>query len=88
VLYSLEYLHHAPEEKDFERQFVPHQITDRYPDVHPLLLRIVNKTFVRDVNTRFPTDEAGRTDPTGFTELIKTLEVCRRTFDQVRSTSG
>jgi protein phosphatase len=84
MLYALEYLHHAPEEKDFERQFVPRQITDRYPDVHPLLLRLVNKTFVRDVNTRFPTDEAGKVDPTGFAELIRTLEQCRRSFDQVR----
>lgn len=84
MLYALEYLHHAPEEKDFERQFVPRQITDRYPDVHPLLLRLVNKTFVRDVNTRFPTDEAGKIDPTGFVELMRTLEQCRRTFDQVR----
>ena len=84
MLYSLEYLHHAPEEKDFEAKFVPRQITDRYPDVHPLLLRLINKTFVRDVNTRFPTDEATRTDPTGFAELIKTLETCRRTFDRVR----
>jgi PPM family protein phosphatase len=84
LLYSLEYLHHSPEEKDFERQFVPRQITDKFPDVHPLLLRIINKTFVRDVNTRFPTDEAGRTDPTGFTELIRTLEICQQTFDKVR----
>ncbi len=84
MLYSLEYLHHALEEKDFERQFAPRQITDRYPDVHPLFLRLVNKTFVRDVNTRFPTDEAGKVDPTGFTELIRTLEQCRRSFDQVR----
>jgi protein phosphatase len=84
MLYSLEYLHHTLEEKDFERQFVPRQITDRYPDVHPLLLRVLNKTFVRDANTRFPTDEAGRTDASGFTELIRTLEICRRVFDQVR----
>jgi serine/threonine protein phosphatase PrpC len=84
MLYSLEYLHHTPEEKDFEQKFVPRQITDRYPDVHPLLLRLINKTFVRDVNTRFPTDEAGRTDKTGFQELIRTLETCRRAFDQVR----
>jgi serine/threonine protein phosphatase PrpC len=84
LLYALEYLHHPLEEKDFERQFVPLQITERYPDVHPLFLRLINKTFVRDVNTRFPTDEAGRTDPTGFDELVKTLDVCRRTFDKVR----
>jgi protein phosphatase len=84
MLYSLEYLHHALEEKDFERQFVPNQITDRFPDVHPGFNRLINKTFVRDVNTRFPTDEASKEDGTGFTELIRTLDVCRRTFDNVR----
>ncbi len=84
LIYSLEYLHHPLEEKDFERQFAPNLITDRYPDVHPLFFRLVNKTFVRDLNSRFPTDEAGRTDATGFTELINTLEVCRQTFDKVR----
>jgi PPM family protein phosphatase len=84
MLYALEYLHHPPEEKDFEKQFVPRQISDRFPDVHPLLLRLINKTFVRDINTRFPTDEAGKVDSTGFAELIRTLEVCRRAFDQVR----
>jgi PPM family protein phosphatase len=84
LLYSLEYLHHALEEKDFEHQFSPKLITDRYPDVHPLFFRLVSKTFVRDVNTRFPTDEASKTDPTGITELIAALEVCRRTFENVR----
>jgi serine/threonine protein phosphatase PrpC len=84
LLYSLEYLHHALEEKDFERQFVPRQITDRFPDVHPGFSRLLNKTFVRDLNTRFPTDEASKEDATGFTELIRTLDVCRRTFDNVR----
>jgi serine/threonine protein phosphatase PrpC len=84
LLYSLEYLHHALEEKDFEHQFSPKLITDRYPDVHPLFFRLMSKTFVRDVNTRFPTDEASKADPTGITELIGTLEVCRRSFDNVR----
>ncbi len=84
MLYSLEYLHHALEEKDFERQFVPTQITERFPDVHPLFLRLINKTFCRDLNTRFPTDEAGKKDPTGFSELIDTIKVCRRSFDNVR----
>ncbi len=84
LLYSLEYLHHPLEEKDFERQFTPLQITERFPDVHPLFLRIINKTFCRDVNTRFPTDEMNKTDPTGFTELIKTLGVAGRAFDDVR----
>jgi protein phosphatase len=84
MLYSLEYLHHSLEEKDFERQFTPRLITDRYPDVHPAFFRLVCKTFVRDLNTRFPTDEAGREDATGFTELIRTLDACRRNFDNCR----
>ena len=85
MLYSLEFLHHPLEDKNFERQFTPKQITDEgFPDVHPLFFRLLNKTFVRDLHTRFPTDEAIRVDPSGFTELIKALDVCRRNFDNVR----
>jgi len=84
MLYSLEYLHHSLEEKDFEHQFSPKQITERFPDVHPLFFRLLNKTFVRDLATRFPTDEAVKVDPSGFSELIKSLDVCRRNFDNVR----
>ena len=67
MLYALEYLHHGLEEKDFERQFSPKLITDRYPDVHPGFFRLVSKTFNRDLNTRFPTDEASKEDATGIT---------------------
>jgi protein phosphatase len=84
MLYSLEYLHHPLEEKDFERQFMPLQITERFPDVHPLFLRLINKTFVRDPNTRFPTDEMTKTDPSGCTELIRTLGIAGKAFDEVR----
>jgi protein phosphatase len=84
ILYSLEYLHHGLEEKDFESPYVPKQITDRFPDVHPLLPRLINKTFIRDVNGRFPSDDGARTDPTGFTELIDALGICRKAFDRVR----
>jgi PPM family protein phosphatase len=84
LLYALEYLHHDLEEKDFERQFSPKLITDRYPDVHPGFFRLISKTFNRDPNSRFPTDEASKEDRTGFAELIHTLEVCRKTFDSVR----
>jgi protein phosphatase len=84
MLYALEYLHHELTESDFERQFSPKLITDRCPDVHPAFFRLISKTFVRDPGTRFPSDEAVKDDPTGFTELIRTLEVCGRTFDSVR----
>jgi protein phosphatase len=84
LLYALEYLHHDLEEKDFEAKYQPKQITDRYPDVHPLFFRLICKTFVKDPNTRFPTDEAGKEDPTGFVELGRVLEVCSKTLDRVR----
>jgi serine/threonine protein phosphatase PrpC len=84
LLYALEYLHHGLEEKDFEGPFIPKQITDRYPDVHPGFFRLICKTFCRELPGRFPTDEAVKEDKTGFAELIRTLEVCRRTFDSVR----
>jgi serine/threonine protein phosphatase PrpC len=84
MLYALEYLHHGLEETDFVSQYVPKQITDRFPDAHPLFPRLLNKTFVKDPAARFPTDEAKRTDPTGFAELIQTLALCQRVFDNVR----
>jgi protein phosphatase len=84
MLYALEYLHHDLAESDFQMQFSPKLITDRCPDVHPAFFRLVSKTFVRDVNTRFPTDEAVKEDATGFAELIRTLDVCGRAFDAVR----
>jgi protein phosphatase len=84
MLYALEYLHHELSESDFERPFNPKLITDRCPDVHPAFFRLVSKTFVRDPNSRFPTDEASKEDATGFTELIRTLDVCGRAFDNVR----
>jgi serine/threonine protein phosphatase PrpC len=84
MLYSLEYLHHPLEEKDFERQFTPLQITERFPDVHPLFLRVINKTFCREPAARFPSDEMTKVDPSGMAELIKTLAVCGRAFDDVR----
>jgi protein phosphatase len=71
-------------ELDFELQGVPKPFLERFPDVHPLFGRLVSKTFCRDVSARFPTDEAAREDPAGFTELIRTLEDCRQHLDRVR----
>jgi serine/threonine protein phosphatase PrpC len=71
-------------EPDFERPGFPKAFIPLFPDAHPLLARLVSKTFCRDLGQRFPTDEAGRTDPTGFRELIQTLETCRRVLDRVR----
>ncbi|GIW79959.1 MAG: hypothetical protein KatS3mg105_1766 [Gemmatales bacterium] len=69
---------------DPSQQYTPKPFMARFPDAHPAFARLITKTFVRDLGYRFPTDEAAKTDPTGFTELIKTLETCQRTLDNVR----
>jgi protein phosphatase len=84
TLYALEYLHHGLEEKDFERQYVPRQVTDRFPDVHPFFPRFLNKTFVREIHYRFPSDEMTKNDPTGLIEFKRTCDVARRILDRVR----
>ncbi len=62
----------------------PKPFIPRFPDIHPAFGRLLTKTFRRAVEWRFPTDEAGKEDATGFLELIRTLNVLRRTYDTVR----
>jgi protein phosphatase len=71
-------------EMDFERQGAPKPFIELFPDAHPLLARLLSKTFCRDPGQRFPTEEAAAEDRTGFAELLRTLEVCRQTLDRVR----
>jgi len=71
-------------DKDFERQGHPKPFIPQWPDIHPLFGRLMSKTFCREVAQRFPSDEAAKQDPTGFVELIRTLETCGRTLDDVR----
>ncbi|HKB39343.1 MAG TPA: protein phosphatase 2C domain-containing protein, partial [Gemmataceae bacterium] len=71
-----------------EREFLspgnPKPVFNDYPDLHPALGRLLLKTFNRQVEARFPTDEAVKEDATGFTELIRTLHICARIVDNVR----
>jgi protein phosphatase len=83
MLYAL-HLGRELTELDFELQGVPKPFLQRFPDVHPLFGRLVSKTFCRDVNGRFPTEDGARKDPSGYAELIDTLETCRQTLDRVR----
>jgi protein phosphatase len=71
-------------ETDFDRPGEPKPFIPRFPDIHPAFGRLITKTFRREPASRFPTDEAGREEPTGFLELIRTLSVLRRTLDNVR----
>lgn len=82
VLYAL-YLGHELTETDFERQWVPKPLVFRFPDAHPAYARLVMKTFVREKEFRFPTDEAKRRDATGWEELAQAL---RQTGQQLSIT--
>jgi serine/threonine protein phosphatase PrpC len=71
-------------ETDFDRPGHPKPFVPRFPDIHPAFGRLMAKTFRREIEARFPTEEATREDPTGFIELIRTLNVLGRTLDTVR----
>jgi serine/threonine protein phosphatase PrpC len=71
-------------ETDFDRPGYPKPFVPRFPDIHPAFGRLMMKTFRREVEARFPTDEANREDATGFLELIRTLSSLGRTLDTVR----
>jgi protein phosphatase len=69
---------------DFTLTGMPRHFLERMPDANPFLARVMAKTFVRDPNERFPTEDGAQTDPTGFRELIAALEACRRNLDRMR----
>ncbi len=83
MLYALQ-VGREPTERDFARQGDPKPFIPQFPDIHPALGRLMSRTFRREVGSRFPTDEAGKQDATGFQELIHTLTAMARTFDTVR----
>jgi protein phosphatase len=83
MLYAL-FLGRELTDMDFIRHGVPKPFVELDPDVHPALARVVMKTFVREVQGRFPTDEAAKSDPTGFTELAQALRGVGRAMSRVR----
>jgi protein phosphatase len=83
TLYALLFLGRELTEQDFERPGVP-RLYSRYPDIHPALGRLLAKTFRREVEGRFPSDEGAKEDASGFADLIRTLNVLGRILDNVR----
>jgi serine/threonine protein phosphatase PrpC len=71
-------------EMDFEKTGSPKPFIPRFPDIHPAFGRLLTKTFRKEPDSRFPSDEASKEDATGFTELIRTLNVLGRTLDNMR----
>ncbi len=84
MVYALSVGRELNERTDFDGPGSPKPFIPRFPDTHPAFGRLMMKTFRKEVEARFPTDEASKEDTTGFTELIRTLEVLRRTYDNVR----
>jgi PPM family protein phosphatase len=69
---------------DFHAPGAPRSHLERDPDAHPMLGRLLARTFVHDVAMRFPSQDMYEDDPTGFAELIATLKTCARTLDAIR----
>src|SRR5262249_10753659 len=83
MIYAL-YLGRELTEIDFERQGVPKPFVLQFPDAHPVVGRILMKTFVREPAARFPSDEAQREDASGFKELIQALRIAADSLEVVR----
>lgn len=89
-LYSFGAMHYALllgrelSDIDFHAPGLPRPVIERFPDVHPLLGRVLSKTFCRDMDRRFPTMAAEISDPTGFNQLSAALAQCKRVFGKVR----
>lgn len=83
LVYALE-LGRELTDLDFDGPGQPKPFLQRFPDAHPLLGRLLNKTIQPDIDRRFPTPEAAVDDPSGFTELIALLEQCQRSLGRVR----
>jgi protein phosphatase len=69
---------------DFTMTGMPRPILERVPDANPFLARLLAKTFVREPELRFPTDDGAKIDGSGFRELVAALEACRRNLDRVK----
>jgi protein phosphatase len=61
---------------DFELSGGPTPYSERFPDAHPPLNRLLARTFVRNRDARFPSIDRVESDPTGFSELIEALRAC------------
>jgi len=71
-------------ELDFKSPGVPRPYAERDPDCHPIIARLLSRTFTHDVHRRFPSNDQFEFDPTGFRELHENLLTGGRALDRVR----
>jgi protein phosphatase len=69
---------------DFAPDGSPLPFSKHSPDCHPLLCRLLSRTFTRHVADRFPSHDIAMQDRTGINELIATLDSCTRALDAIR----
>ncbi len=69
---------------DFSPLGRPRAYVERFPDAHPLLGRLLGRTFAFNPDQRFPSPERSADDPSGARSLIDLLEVCSRNLDAIR----
>jgi serine/threonine protein phosphatase PrpC len=75
-------------EEDFVGPGEPRRFLERFPDTHPVLGRVVSKTFCREPRHRFPAEPEASDRSAGIRELIRALEACRRNLSRVRMEIG
>jgi serine/threonine protein phosphatase PrpC len=83
LVYSL-VLERELSDGDFVGEGRPVAFLERFPDAHPLVGRLLAKTFCPDRVRRFPTYDGSLIDPTGFHELIGILEQCQEALSRAR----
>jgi protein phosphatase len=77
-------LGHELTDLDFDADGYPKPHAERFPDTHPLLTRLLARTFAAHPLARFPSWDRRQTDPTGFLELMEAVAACALGLTTVR----
>ncbi|MFM7149594.1 MAG: protein kinase domain-containing protein [Gemmataceae bacterium] len=84
IVYALHVGRDLNERTDFDGPGIPKPFLPRFPDVNPAFGRLIQKTFNRNIQQRFPIHEGRTEDETGFRDLLLTLDDLKHTQGRVR----
>lgn len=76
------------EPDDFVKDFLPRPYSHHQPDADPLLVRLLLKTFSRNPEQRFPSDERRRKGDLGIAELEEQLQLYRKCLSRCAFVTG
>jgi serine/threonine protein phosphatase PrpC len=71
-------------EADFVAPGLPRSYPELNPDSPPQLGRLLARTFTPDPVARFPSGDSPEDDPTGFRELLASINACAKALELVR----